>query len=69
MISIIEIVLMTMTKTCTVTQFLILYTFSIREIQVKGKTLKSMGGNGIVFYGVCKKILKFFSTPMYFDRG
>lgn len=62
-----------MTKTKTYIVFYIrsvlLYIISVGEIHTKGNTLKSMEGNGIVFSGMCKKMLKFFFTPMYFNRS
>lgn len=51
---------------CLVLAFLFLF---LREIQSKGKTRKNMEGNGIVFSGMHKKMLKFFLTPVYFNRG
>lgn len=63
---------MTITKTCIVFYscwYLLFYIISVGEIQTKGKTHKHMVGNGIVFFDMCKKMLKFFFTPVYFNRG
>lgn len=61
---------MTITKTCVLQLFItclyILFFFLLERVKLKKK---SMEGYGIAFYDMCKKMLTFFFTPMYFDRG